>query len=159
MSTKAKRNRAAEELAFNTAASGVTKNIQQPIPLNGTTMAPSDVVATIAAPIQADRHLDAARVAVASKKAARDAALRLARALMLALKKWVEAAYGADSPVLAEFGFATTAKVQPTADAKAAAVAKRAATRAARHTLGKRQKAKIKGTSSTGANGPTPTKS
>ena len=47
--------------------------------------------------------------------------------------------------VLADFGINPKARTPLTVEAKAAAVAKRTATRAARHTMGSRQKEGIKG--------------
>ena len=56
------------------------------------------------------------------------------------------ATYGNAPATLADYGLAPRkGPTPPSADEKAAAVAKRAATRAARHTMGKKQKAEIKG--------------
>jgi hypothetical protein len=64
--------------------------------------------------------------------------------ILPALRRHVLGTYGADSQAMKDFGF--TAKVgKATAEVVAAAVQKRAATRKARGTMGKRQKAKIKG--------------
>jgi hypothetical protein len=64
--------------------------------------------------------------------------------VMPALRRHVISTYGANSQVMADFGF-TQKLGQATAEVKAAAVVKRAATRAARGTMGKKQKAKITG--------------
>jgi hypothetical protein len=70
--------------------------------------------------------------------------------------------FGKASPVLGDFGYTTKTAQKPSAAIKAVAVEKRAATRAARHTQGKRQKAKITGTppvvvpSGASGSGPTP---
>jgi hypothetical protein len=64
---------------------------------------------------------------------------------MSATTAYVKAAYGNSPDVLADFGIQTKARVPLTVDAKLTAAAKRAATRAARHTMGKRQKNAIKG--------------
>ncbi len=57
------------------------------------------------------------------------------------------ATYGNAPATLADYGLAPRkGPTPPSADVKAAAVAKRAATRKARHTMGKKQKAEIKGT-------------
>jgi hypothetical protein len=59
---------------------------------------------------------------------------------------FVRAAFGAQPDVLADFGLAPPkARATPTAEQKAAAAAKRASTRAARHTMGKNQKKSVKG--------------
>jgi hypothetical protein len=61
------------------------------------------------------------------------------------LRNVVIAAFGADSEKLGCFGFVAPKKPQMTQEAKQAAVLKRAATRKARNTMGKRQRAKLTG--------------
>ena len=61
------------------------------------------------------------------------------------LKQLVRGAFGRDSPQLADFGFAPRKSVTWTEAKKAAAVAKRAATRAARGTRGPKARLAIKG--------------
>ena len=69
------------------------------------------------------------------------------RPILGAYRSWVVATYGNAPAMLAYFGL-TPAKARTplTAEQKVAAVAKREATRAARHTLGPKQKKDIKGT-------------
>jgi len=63
-----------------------------------------------------------------------------------AYRSWIVATYGNAPATLADFGIAPpTVRTPMTADQKAVAVAKRAATRTARHTAGPKQKAAIKG--------------
>jgi hypothetical protein len=50
-----------------------------------------------------------------------------------------------DPATLADFGLAPRKSTKKTVDTKATAIAKNKATRTARHTLGKKQKAKVKG--------------
>jgi hypothetical protein len=57
----------------------------------------------------------------------------------------VKAAHGTSPEALAAFGLHPKARVPLTVEAQAAAIAKRAATRAARHTMGSRQKKAVKG--------------
>jgi hypothetical protein len=64
---------------------------------------------------------------------------------MSAFESFVEAAFGSSPDVLADFGIIRKARAPLTVEAKAAAAAKRASTRAARHTLGTKQKKAIKG--------------
>ena len=64
---------------------------------------------------------------------------------MSALESYVRAAFGSSPDVLADFGITPKARVPLTVKAKTAAAAKRASTRAARHTLGSKQKSGIKG--------------
>ena len=68
-----------------------------------------------------------------------------------ALRQYVINVYGPDSPVLADFGFTATKKSPLTPDQLVARAQKAAATRKARGTMGKKQKAKIKGTVATTA--------
>jgi len=63
-----------------------------------------------------------------------------------AYRSWIVATYGNAPAALADFGLAPpTVRTPQTADRKAIAVAKRAATRTARHTAGPKQKAAIRG--------------
>ena len=69
------------------------------------------------------------------------------RAIVSAFRAYVVATFGNSPQVLADFGIAPRkAPLPKTAQEKVIAVEKSAATRAARHTMGKRQKAKVKGT-------------
>jgi hypothetical protein len=63
-----------------------------------------------------------------------------------ALRQYVINVYGQDSPVLAKFGFVPPKRRVLTPEAQVARAAKADATRKARGTMGKKQKAKIKGT-------------
>jgi hypothetical protein len=66
--------------------------------------------------------------------------------VMGAYMRWVEATFGTAPATLAELGLAPPKTRTPmTAEKKAVAVAKRLATREARHTKGPKQKAAIKG--------------
>jgi hypothetical protein len=61
------------------------------------------------------------------------------------LKRFVIGMFGDDSPKLADFGYTPPKQVVWTEEKKATAVAKRAATRAARHTRGAKAKLAITG--------------
>jgi hypothetical protein len=63
-----------------------------------------------------------------------------------ALRQYVINSFGESSPVLADFGFTAPKKATLTPEQKVARALKAAATRKARGTMGKRQKAPIKGT-------------
>lgn len=65
--------------------------------------------------------------------------------LVRALNRTLQGAFGATSPVLVDFGLAPLHRTAPTVAKKSEAVEKRQATRAARHTMGKRQRAAIHG--------------
>ncbi len=69
------------------------------------------------------------------------------RTFMSALVTFIKAGYGGQPDVLADFGIQTPkARAPLTVEARAAASAKRAATRAARNTMGSKQKKGVKGT-------------
>jgi hypothetical protein len=138
---------------------GIEQNLQQPgttIPLAGTTFTP----ATLAAFFQ-DR-IDAANAVVTTKAAwmgaiqtYRDLDARAA-VIIRDFRNYVIAVYGADSENVKQFGFSPPKKPQMTQEQKDAAVRKRAATRRARNTMGKRQKAKIAGETAPVATPPAP---
>jgi hypothetical protein len=78
------------------------------------------------------------------------AAMRAVRAnvnpVITEFTKWLHASFGTAASTLADFGLQPPkAKTPITAEAKTAAVAKRAATRQARGTAGKKQKLAVKG--------------
>jgi hypothetical protein len=76
----------------------------------------------------------------------RDATLNVTADLVArGLKQYVMNTYGAASPVLADFGFNVPKRAALTVEQQTQAIAKRKATRKARNTLGKKQKAGIKG--------------
>jgi len=66
--------------------------------------------------------------------------------VLAAYASWLLATYGSSPAILAEFGLAPRKKRAPLdSTQRAAAVAKGAATRAARHTMGSQQKKAVKG--------------
>ena len=69
------------------------------------------------------------------------------RVFLLEFVSFVRATFGASPDTLADFGLKPKKVPAPlTTEQKAAAAAKRAATRAARHTMGAKQKKSVKGT-------------
>jgi hypothetical protein len=66
------------------------------------------------------------------------------------LRAFLENQFG-DPATVAEFGYASRSPQVPSAETKALAVEKRKATRAARHTMGSRQRLKVKGAEPDGA--------
>jgi hypothetical protein len=63
-----------------------------------------------------------------------------------ALRAWVAHEFGIESTEAIEFGFPPAKKPETTVASKALAVARRKATREARHTMGRKQKEEIRGT-------------
>jgi hypothetical protein len=88
--------------------------------------------------------VEAAKAAAAAKIDAEEAQASANSALMNAFESVVRGMFPS-ADVLSDFGFAPRKRATPTALVKAAAVAKREATRKARHTMGTLQKKSIKG--------------
>ena len=72
-------------------------------------------------------------------------------------KAYVGTTFGASSPQYVDFGFAPKKAAPMTTAMRTAAIEKLRATRMARHTLGKRQRAAIHGSVATAAPSPSPT--
>jgi len=90
--------------------------------------------------------VNAARAATTAKVAAETAQAPALRAFMSALVECLRVQFGTQADVLADFGIAPKkARTPLTVEAKAAAAAKREATRAARGTKGPKAKLEIKG--------------
>jgi hypothetical protein len=89
--------------------------------------------------------VDTAKAQTKAKLAAEKADMPALRNLMGALVTFVKAAYGNAPDVLADFWIHPKARTPLTVEAKVAAAAKRKATRAARKTMGSKQKKGVKG--------------
>ena len=91
--------------------------------------------------------VDDAKAATKARIALEDAQAGPLRSQMAAFVAFVKATFGSTPDVLADFGLKPRKAPTPlTLDEKAAAAAKRKATRAARHTMGTKQKKEVKGT-------------
>jgi hypothetical protein len=131
------------------AMAGIDKYLasEPTIPLDGSANAPADIKKVLQNTIDAaDATLAARAVWVASSSA--EQALHDSTLSMLAsLRSFVMLKFGSNAiATLADFGFEPRKRTVPAVETKAAAVDKSLATRAARHTMGPKQKAKIKGT-------------
>ena len=97
-----------------------------------------------------ESRIDAASATIAARAkwltaaAAENEKTTEAESILLGLKSHLVTTYGAKSQVVADFGFTPKTK-KTTAKTTAAAVDKRAATRVARGTVGKKEKLKITG--------------
>jgi hypothetical protein len=116
------------------------------LPAGGVAYTPASLAALIQRRIDAAHAVAAAKAQWLDAVRAYEAIDATASVAARGLKQYVMNAFGEDSPVLAEFGFTPPVRTTLTPEQKAAAVAKRAATRRARHTMGKKQKAQIHGT-------------
>jgi hypothetical protein len=113
--------------------------------LLGGSFTPAELAAKLQSVVTLRSEVDAAKATTQAKLAIETANMPALRALMSATVTYVKAVYGNSPDVLADFGIQTKVRVPLTVEAKVAAAAKRAATRAARHTMGKQQRKAIKG--------------
>jgi hypothetical protein len=126
---------------------GVTKHLSNltNVMLEGSSYTPAQIATKLqqVATLRAD--VDAAKATTKAKLAAEKAQTPALRTFMSALVSYVKAGYGSAPDVLADFGIHPKARTPLTVEAKAAASAKRAATRKARNTMGSKQKKAVKG--------------
>jgi hypothetical protein len=117
-----------------------------PFDIGSVTLSRADLLAKLQGRVDAANATKAAlqayRTAVANERAS-DATLKPLRAQV---KVYLQGRFGKTSTQLQSFGFTPNRVPVRTVKAKAAGVAKSAATREARHTMGKKQKAAIHGT-------------
>jgi hypothetical protein len=111
----------------------------------GSSFTPAQVTAKLQSLVTMRSNVDAAKAAAKAKLAVEKADMPALRTFLSALVTFVKATYGNSPDVLADFGIHPKARAPLTVEAKTAAAAKRTATRAARHTLGAKQKKGIKG--------------
>jgi hypothetical protein len=115
------------------------------VPLAGSSFTPDQITTELQSVVNLRTDVDAAKATAKAKLAAETAQMPALRTFMSAYVSFIKAAYGTSPDALADFGINPKARVQPTVEAKTAAAAKRKATRAARHTMGSRQKLGVKG--------------
>jgi hypothetical protein len=114
------------------------------------TFTPAQVETSLQAIIDLRTAVDVSKAATKAKVAAEVAQAPPLRSQMAAFVSFVKVTFAKSPDVLADFGLAPRKAPTPlTVDQKAAAAAKRNATRAARHTMGKVQKKAVKGTITT----------
>jgi hypothetical protein len=119
------------------------------IVLAGVSFAPADIAKAFQAVVDAADATTAATAMFHKAVADEQAAIATAGPMYRALKAYILNAHKASPDVLAAFGFTLPSRQVPSAATVSDAVTKRAATRKARHTMGPRQKAGIKGTVTT----------
>jgi hypothetical protein len=115
------------------------------VSLLGSSYTPAQVTSTLQSLVTLRSDVDASKASTKAKIANEATQMPALRAYMSAFEAYVKAAFGSSPDVLADFGIIPKARAPLTVEAKAAAAAKRASTRAARHTLGTKQKKAIKG--------------
>jgi hypothetical protein len=124
---------------------GAEKLLTGTTALVGTTFTPAEVTSKLQAIVDLRADVENAQATVRAKLAAEAAEMPALRVFMSAFVSHVKAAHGTSPEALAAFGIHPKARVPLTVEAQAAAIAKRAATRAARHTMGPKQKKAVKG--------------
>ena len=115
------------------------------VALLGGSFTPDQIASKIQLLVNLRADVVAARATTKAKIANEVAQTPALRTFIGAFELHVKAAFGSSPDVLADFGIAPKARAPLTVEAKAAAAAKRAATRAARHPMGSKQKKGIKG--------------
>ena len=125
--------------------------------LDGVSYAPDDIVKALQGSIDAADATTAITAQFHKTVDAERAATATADAVYAGLKTYVTSQFKASPDTMAEFGISLPSRQAPDAATAAAAVEKRQATRVARHTMGKRQKANVKGTVTTPETAPAPT--
>jgi hypothetical protein len=113
--------------------------------LEGSSYTAAQIATKLQEVVSLRTDVDAAKATTTAKLAAETAQMPALRTFMSALVSYVKAAYGGAPDVLADFGIHPKTRTPLTVEAKAAAAAKRAATRKARNTMGSVQKKAVKG--------------
>jgi hypothetical protein len=116
------------------------------IVLDGQTFTLTALVKVLADEMDAASATLVAEGAFHKAVAAEKAAVAAGEPVFRALRAFVLNQFKGQADVLADFGITVVARQKPNAETQAAAVQKRQATRKARGTGGKRQKAKVTGT-------------
>jgi hypothetical protein len=119
-------------------------NVTQ-VTLVGSSFTPAQITAKLQQVVTLRDDVDAAKASTKAKIVAEKADMPALRAFMSALVSFVKATFGNSPDVLADFGVHPKARAPLTVEAKVAAAAKRKATRAARHTMGAKQKKDVRG--------------
>ncbi|MGD0529879.1 MAG: hypothetical protein ABSE49_32385 [Polyangiaceae bacterium] len=127
---------------------GIQKDLKtvSSLSLAGTTFTTITLVALIQSRVDAINAVAAARASWLAAVAALETLSKQVNAVEKGLKAYVFNLFGETSPLIADFGFTAPKQTTPTVAVKQLAAQKRAATRTARNTMGKKEKAKIKGT-------------
>jgi hypothetical protein len=129
---------------FQTVINALEDYPAKTFPLGGKIWKSSDLASAFQAAIDAINAGSADKITWQASVAKEQTTKALALSLFGALKGYIAVADGKKSDAFKTFGFAST-PVAPTPATKVAAVEKRAATRKARGTLGKRQRQAITG--------------
>jgi hypothetical protein len=126
---------------------GIQKDLKtaSSLPLGGTTYTPATLTQLVQSRIDAANAVANARALWLDAVAKYKALSAQVTLVVNGLRQYAVNAFGAESPVLADFGFTPRKKAALTTEQKVARARKAAATRAARGTKGKVQKKAVKG--------------
>ena len=142
-------NRNRDQTAHQKMVVGLKKheNALSLLTIDGTSFKTADVIAAVQALVDAAQAVVSSRATWQANILADKTERSKARTFMSGLRKALFVAFGNSVDVLADFGLTPhKSRVPRTPEEKTAAAAKAKATRAARHTMGKKQRQAIKGT-------------
>ena len=111
----------------------------------GGAFTPDQITSELQSIVNLRADVDGANAAAKAKLAAETIAMPALRTFMSAYVAFIKVAYGTSPDALADFGINPKARAQLKGEAMVAAAAKRKATRAARHTMGSKQRLGVKG--------------
>jgi hypothetical protein len=147
MSTK-NINRNKQQISNQKLIVGLQKHEQSlsSLVIGGTSYKTSDVIAVVQTLVNSAQTVVSSRATWQASIVADDNAQAKNKTFMSGLRQSLLVAFGSSVDVLADFGMTPhKTRAARTPEEKAEATAKAKATRAARHTMGKKQKAQIKG--------------
>jgi hypothetical protein len=148
MSTTPKTNRPSDRAADDKLVDGLTKHagVITSLFVKGTLMATSDIIALVKTRIDSSDRVEQTKAAWLQAVQA-DRQLRAnTRTVVDGVRQGLQVAFVDSADTLADYGLKPHKARVLTTQQKVAAAAKAKATRAARHTMGSKQKAQIKGT-------------
>ncbi len=114
--------------------------------LGGSSFTPAEITAKLQSLVKLRADVDAAKAATQATLAVEEANMPALRTFVTAYATFVRAAFHGTPGVLADFGLHPKARTPLTVEAKVTAAAKRASTRRARNTMGRKQRLAVKGT-------------
>jgi hypothetical protein len=140
-------NRSTVQLRNAQFVSGINKRLQgvSSLAIAGKTYTPAELVALFESFDAKLAEVNAAEAKLRDAWAAYRSLSKEIAPIILGFQHVVRNIFGDQSEMLSDFGIAARTRSKPTVETQAAAVQKRLATREARHTLGPKQKAAIKG--------------
>jgi hypothetical protein len=146
-------NRSITQARDGQVIAGIKKDLQNvsSLPLASSTYTMAALVQLVQSRIDAANTVVNARAQWVDSSAAYETLNTKVTRVVRDLRQYVISVHGPDSPVLADFGFTPPKRAALTPEELVARAQKAAATRKARGTMGKKQKAKIKGTVDTTA--------